>query len=236
VALQADVELGGTDQKFNLLMGRTMQRKMGMEEQVILMMPLLEGLDGVNKMSKSLDNYIGIDEPACEYVKGELTGMFKKVMSLPDELIERYYELLSRISLEELESLKEKLRNNTVDPRDAKKKLAVELSTRYHGEKEAENALREYERILEKKDVGSSNSAFPTMKISASGEEKANWLPKIMKKTGLASSTSEAMRLIRQGGVKLNESIVTDTNETLSRGEYIIKVGKRRFYKVLIDS
>ncbi len=109
VALKADVELGGTDQKFNLLMGRTLQRKMGMEEQVVLMMPLLEGLDGVNKMSKSLGNYIGISEPAVEFINGELTGMFKKVMSIPDELIERYFELLSRISIEELNSLKDGL-------------------------------------------------------------------------------------------------------------------------------
>src|SRR5512135_1846005 len=127
VALKSDVELGGTDQKFNLLMGRTVQRKMNMEEQVVLMMPLLEGLDGVNKMSKSLGNYIGIDEPAVEFISGELTGMFKKVMSVPDEVIERYYELLSRISVEELALLGQQLKDKLKDPRDAKKELAMEM-------------------------------------------------------------------------------------------------------------
>ena len=133
VALRADIELGGTDQKFNLLMGRSMQKARGMEEQVVLMMPLLEGLDGVNKMSKSLGNYIGIDEPAFEYINGELTGMFKKIMSIPPKLVVRYYELLSRISLEELEELKKALNEGTDDRPGRKKDLAVELVTRYHG-------------------------------------------------------------------------------------------------------
>src|SRR5512135_1001879 len=127
VALRSDVELGGTDQKFNLLMGRTVQRKMNMEEQVVLMMPLLEGLDGVNKMSKSLGNYIGIDEPAVEFISGELTGMFKKVMSVPDEVIERYYELLSRITVGERAVWKQQLKDRKKDPRDAKKELAMEM-------------------------------------------------------------------------------------------------------------
>src|SRR5512139_148431 len=117
VALKSDVELGGTDQKFNLLMGRTVQRKMGMEEQVVVMMPLLEGLDGVNKMSKSLGNYIGISEPALEFVNGELTGMFKKVMSVPPGMVARYYELLSRVSVGEFASLREKLKSREKDPR-----------------------------------------------------------------------------------------------------------------------
>lgn len=234
VALKADVELGGTDQKFNLLMGRTMQRRMGMEEQVVLMMPLLEGLDGVNKMSKSLNNYIGIDEPAFEYVDGELAGMFKKVMSVPDELIERYYELLSRISLEELARLRAGLKNNSMDPRDAKKELALELVTRYHGEKEARTARNEYELILEQKHIESAETLLPSIEISASGGEKAGWLPQVMKVTGLAKSTSEAMRLIEQGGVKLNERTVNDPGTNLSLGEHLLKVGKRRFYKVKI--
>lgn len=234
VAMKADIELGGTDQTFNLLMGRNMQRKMGMEEQVVLMMPLLEGLDGVNKMSKSLGNYIGITEDAVEFVGGEMAGMFKKVMSVPDELIERYYELLSRISLEEFVALREGLRNGSKDPRDAKKELATELVARYHGGEEAKRAETEYELIIEKKAAGSLGAAIPVITISASAKS-ANWLPHIMKETGLAKSTSEAVRLIKQGGVKVDDKTVADPETTLpAGGEYLIKVGKRRFYKVTI--
>ncbi len=234
VAMKAYIELGGTDQTFNLLMGRNMQRKMGMEEQVVLMMPLLEGLDGVNKMSKSLGNYIGITEDAVEFVGGEMAGMFKKVMSVPDELIERYYELLSRISLEEFVALREGLRNGSKDPRDAKKELATELVARYHGDEEAKRAETEYELIIEKKAAGSLGAAIPVITISASAKS-ANWLPHIMKETGLAKSTSEAVRLIKQGGVKVDDKTVADPETTLpAGGEYLIKVGKRRFYKVTI--
>jgi tyrosyl-tRNA synthetase len=235
VALKADLELGGTDQTFNLLMGRNMQRKNGMEEQVVLMMPLLEGLDGVNKMSKSMGNYIGITEPAVEFLNGELAGMFKKMMSVPDGLIERYYELLSRIALEELAALGEGLRNGSTDPRDAKKELAMELVTRYHGAEEAKKAKAEYELIIEKKMGGAPEAALPSITISSS-VKSANWLPHIMKETGLAKSTSEAIRLIKQGGVKVDEKAVTDPETKLPAGsEYLIKVGKRRFYKVTIE-
>ncbi|MDH4232781.1 MAG: tyrosine--tRNA ligase [Nitrospirota bacterium] len=233
VALQADVELGGTDQKFNLLMGRSMQKAKGMEEQVLIMMPLLEGLDGVNKMSKSLNNYIGIDEPAFEYVNGELTGMFKKVMSIPDSLIERYYELLSRISLEELRALLEGLKNESVDPRDAKKKLALEIVTRYHGAEEAENGEKKYHAVFEEKKLGDEVS-LPSVEIDPDSAPNASWLPRIMKDTGLAKGSGEAMRLIRQGGVKINDVTVTDPDTRLQKGEHIIKVGKRRFYKVIV--
>ncbi|PKL51571.1 MAG: tyrosine--tRNA ligase [Nitrospira bacterium HGW-Nitrospira-1] len=233
VALKADVELGGTDQKFNLLMGRTMQRKLGMEEQVVLMMPLLEGLDGVNKMSKSLGNYIGIDEPAFEYIKGELTGMFKKVMSIPDSLIERYYELLSRISLEEFKSLQAGLKDKSIDPRDAKKKLAMEIVVRYHGSEEAENAGNKYHTVFEEKKISDEDS-LPSVEIAHDSAPNATWLPLIMKDTGLAKGSSEAMRLIRQGGVKVNDATVTDPDTRLQHGEHIIKVGKRRFYKVIV--
>ena len=234
VALRADVELGGTDQTFNLLMGRNMQRKTGMEEQVVLMMPLLEGLDGVNKMSKSLGNYIGITEPAVEFVNGELAGMFKKVMSVPDELIDRYFELLSRIPLEDFTALREGLRDGSKDPREAKKELAMELVARYHGAEEAKKARAEYEQIIEKKATGSLDT-LPVITISSS-DKSANWLPHIMKETGLAKSTSEAIRLIKQGGVKVDDKAVTDPETRLSAGgEYLIKVGKRRFYKVTIE-
>lgn len=235
VALRADVELGGTDQKFNLLMGRTVQRKMDTEEQVVIMMPLLEGLDGVNKMSKSLGNYIGIDEPAVEFVNGELTGMFKKVMSLPDELIERYYELLSRISVEEFASLREKLKSREKDPRDAKKELAMEIVTRYHGPDEAQRAFKEYEK-LQTKEIPDDIPEMIVAVGDADDEAKAriSWLPQVMKETGLAKSTGEAIRLIKQGGVKVNDTVVIDPDTRLPKGEHIIKVGKRRFYKVLV--
>jgi tyrosyl-tRNA synthetase len=240
VALKADLELGGTDQTFNLLMGRNMQRKMGMEEQVVLMMPLLEGLDGVNKMSKSLGNYIGITEPAVEFVNGELTGMFKKVMSVPDELIERYYELLSRISLEEFAALRGGLRDGSKDPRDAKKELAMELVTRYHGQEEAERGRREYDKLQTKEvpeDIPTKVYSFESGGGAADTTfvKKATWLPQIMKDTGLVNSTSEAIRLIKQGGVKVNDGVVIDPESRLSQGEYVIRVGKRRFYKVVIQ-
>ncbi|RPI37636.1 MAG: tyrosine--tRNA ligase [Nitrospiraceae bacterium] len=233
VALRADIELGGTDQKFNLLMGRSIQKAKGMAEQVVLMMPLLEGLDGVNKMSKSLGNYIGIDEPAFEYVNGELAGMFKKVMSTPDSLIERYYELLSRISLEELRALLEGLKNNSVDPRDAKKKLALEIVARYHGKEDAENAEKKYHAVFEEKKLGDEVN-LPSVEIDPGSTPNAAWLPQIMKETGLAKGSGEAMRLIKQGGVKVNDITVNDPDTRLQQGEHIIKVGKRRFYKVIV--
>jgi len=233
VALQSDIELGGTDQKFNLLMGRTMQRKMEMEEQVVLMMPLLEGLDGVNKMSKSLGNYIGIEEPAFQYVNGELTGMFKKVMSIPDSMIQRYYELLSHISLEEFDALKEGLEQHSIDPRDAKKRLATEIVTRYHGAEEAVSAENKYRAVLEEKKLVDEDS-LPSVEITQNSAQHATWLPQIMKLTGLAKGSGEAIRLIRQGGVKVNDIAVDDPDMQLHQGEHIIKVGKRRFYKVII--
>jgi tyrosyl-tRNA synthetase len=233
VALRADIELGGTDQKFNLLMGRSMQKARGLEEQVVLMMPLLEGLDGVNKMSKSLGNYIGIDEPAFEYVSGELTGMFKKIMSIPDTMIERYFELLSRISLEEFKTLQAGLKDRSLDPRDAKKQLAMEIVTRYHGAAEAENALEKYHSVFEEKKIGASEG-LPSLEIATDNAPNATWLPQIMKDTGLAKGSGEAIRLIKQGGVKINDTTVTDHEIRLQQGEHIIKVGKRRFYKVII--
>ncbi|MEW6108011.1 MAG: tyrosine--tRNA ligase [Nitrospirota bacterium] len=234
VALRSDIELGGTDQKFNLLMGRSMQKAMGVEEQAVIMMPLLEGLDGINKMSKSLGNYIGVDEPAFEYVNGELTGMFKKIMGLPDELIERYYELLSRISGEEFGLLKEGLKNKTKDPRDAKKELAMEIVTRYHGLEKAEEAMHKYHLAFEMKDIETSELNLPSVEIEVTGDTNADWLPQIMKNTGLAKSTSEAIRLIRQGGVKVNDSVVKTPDTKLPRGGHIIKVGKRRFFRVIV--
>lgn len=233
VALQADVELGGTDQKFNLLMGRSMQKAMGMEEQVVLMMPLLEGLDGVNKMSKSLGNYIGINEPAFEYTNGELTGMFKKVMSIPDSMIERYFELISQISIADFDLLKQGLANQTRDPRDVKKELAMELVTRYHGTEAAERARKEYVDFLENKKVNLDSIATVEIRISAA--ERNNWLPQVMKENGLAKSSGEAIRLIKQRGVKLNDQVVETPDAVLSEGEHIIRIGKNRILRVIVS-
>jgi len=230
VAMKADVELGGTDQKFNLLMGRTMQRKLDMEEQVVIMLPLLEGLDGVQKMSKSLGNYIGIDEPAVEYVNGEFTGMFKKVMDVPDDLLYRYFELLSRVSVEELGELKNSLETKRRDPREIKKQLAMELVSRYHGEEAAEHALESFKKVFEEKTLDD----VPSFDIVAKDGERDHWLPQVMKTTGLATGTSDAMRLIKGGGVKLNGEVVSDPQMYLGKGEYLVQVGKRKFYKVKV--
>jgi tyrosyl-tRNA synthetase len=206
-----------------------------MEEQVVIMMPLLEGLDGVNKMSKSLGNYVGINEPAVEFVNGELTGMFKKIMSVPDELLGRYFELLSRKPLDELKTLMSEIKSGKRDPREAKKTLAMELVTRYQGAEEAGKARNEYEAIIERKIFGSLDATLPKEILSASERSNVNWLPQVMKETGLTTSTSEAIRLIKQGGVKLDDAVVTDPKTLLDlEREYLIKVGKKKFYKVYI--
>ncbi|MEW6584831.1 MAG: tyrosine--tRNA ligase [Nitrospirota bacterium] len=220
VYLKADVELGGTDQKFNILMGRTLQRKMGVPEQAVVLLPLLEGLDGVQKMSKSLGNYIGIDEAPKD--------MYGKIMSINDELMLRYYELLSHISLEELNSLKAGLRNGSIHPKKAKEDLAVEIVGRYWGVGMGSHAKEEFEHVFKQK-------GLPDEVPVATILMEHNWLPQIMKDTGLAKSTSEAIRLIKQGGVKVNEKTVADSDTRLQRGEYIIKVGKRRFCKAIVE-
>ncbi len=219
VVLEADVELGGTDQKFNLLVGRELQKAFGQKPQVLIMMPLLEGTDGVKKMSKSLGNYIGITEVPKE--------MFGKLMSISDELMLRYYELLSHISGEELEDLKEGIRSGRINPRDAKMKLATEIVQRYWGKEEAEKAREEFERVFSKRQ---SPEEIPEVTLRWDGEEI--WLPQILKETGLCQSTSEAIRLIRQGGVSVNGERVTAVETRLGPGEYLIRVGKRRFLRI----
>jgi tyrosyl-tRNA synthetase len=237
VYLRSDIELGGTDQKFNILMGRTMQRKMGVEEQVVILMPLLEGLDGVNKMSKSLGNYIGITEPPKE--------MYGKIMSISDKLMFRYYELLSHISIEELNALKEGLQTEEIHPKHAKENLALEIVERYWGKDEAIKTKEEFERVFKDKGMpddipvriisGSGYLTVPSSKVSGAGGPNMNWLPQVLKDTGLAKSTSEAIRLIKQGGVKLNGSTVTDPDMMLQLGEHLIQVGRRRFHKVIME-
>ena len=219
VVLQADVELGGTDQKFNLIVGRELQKEYGQEPQCIVLMPLLEGLDGVKKMSKSLGNYIGITEPPKE--------MYGKIMSISDKLMLRYYELLSHISLEELSSLKEEIKKGAVHPKHAKENLALEIVERYWSKEEAFRVKEEFEHIFQQKGLPDEIPAF-----DLTWEEKEMWVPKIMKLSGLTSSTGEAMRLIKQGGVTVNEHKVDDTDAKLPAGSYLFKVGKRKFLRV----
>ncbi|OHE60122.1 MAG: tyrosine--tRNA ligase [Thermodesulfovibrio sp. RBG_19FT_COMBO_42_12] len=231
VALQADVELGGTDQKFNLIVGRELQKEHGQEPQCLILMPLLEGLDGVKKMSKSLGNYIGITEPAFKIDKntGEATGMFPKIMKIPLKLILRYYELISHISVEELNALKKQEQEGPFDDLKAKENLALEIVERYWSKEEVMKAKEEFNRLLTKKALPDE---IPMVEIKWDAKEM--WVPKIMKRSGLTDSTSEAIRLIKQGGVRLNDSTVTDPDTNLTKGEHIIKVGKRKFYKIII--
>ncbi|MGD0883806.1 MAG: tyrosine--tRNA ligase [Thermodesulfovibrionales bacterium] len=218
VVLRADVELGGTDQRFNLLVGREIQREYGQASQCLVLMPLLEGTDGVKKMSKSLGNYIGIDEPHGE--------MFGKVMSISDDLMLRYYELLSRKSMEELTALRQGLTDGTIHPKKAKEDLASEIVERYWGKDAALQAKKGFEHIFKDKELPED---IPEITLTA-----VSWLPQVMRDTGLVKGTSEAIRLIQQGGVKIDNETVTDSEIKLRAGEHIIKVGKRRFYKVTI--
>jgi tyrosyl-tRNA synthetase len=220
VALNADVELGGNDQRFNLLMGREIQKEYGQEPQCLVLMPLLEGTDGVKKMSKSLDNYIGIDESPAD--------MYGKTMSITDELMLKYYELLSRITIDELDKMKQDMEQGRVHPKAAKEHLAFEIVERYWGRAEAEKAKKEFDEVFKKKGLPDD---IPEKKLK--WMDDTMWIAAIMKDTGLAKSTGEAMRLIKQGGVSVNEQKVSDTKEQLIKGEYLFKVGKRKFMKVI---
>ena len=206
VHLKADVELGGTDQKFNILMGRTLQRKFGVEEQAVVLMPLLEGLDGANKMSKSLGNYIGITEPPKD--------IFGKVMSINDTLMLRYYELLSHISIDELSALKKGIEKGTVHPKTAKENLALEIVERYWGKDAALKAKEEFGHIF--KDKGMPDE-IPVFELK--WEEDEMWIPKIMKDispTG-STSTSAAIRLIKQGGLMIDGKKCDNPDKKLKR-------------------
>ncbi len=220
VALKADIELGGTDQKFNLLVGRELQRDYGQEQQVVITMPLLEGTDGVQKMSKSLGNYIGITEPPKE--------MFGKIMSISDELMMRYYELLSDITVDELEGLKKGIKDGSVHPMELKKRLAREIIQRYHSEMDASDAQREFEKVFSQRELPGD---MPVVKLKWDGDEL--WLPRIISTAVPPTSNSEARRLIKEGAVTVNGERVTDIEKKLKRAEYIIKVGKKRFVKVV---
>jgi len=221
VALQADVELGGTDQKFNLLVGRELQRHYGQEPQCILTLPLLEGLDGVNKMSKSLDNYVGITEAPAE--------MFGKLMSISDELMWRYYELLSFRPLDEIARLKRECADGR-NPRDAKVELAQEIVARFHSRQAAELALTEFESRFRDHAMPES---MPEVTLHSGGKGLA--LPQLCKQAGLTASTSEAMRLIEQRGLKLDGEVVSDKSLVVAPGTtVVVQAGKRKFARVTI--
>lgn len=219
VVLQSDVELGGTDQRFNLLMGRELQEKDGQEPQVLVIMPLLEGTDGIKKMSKSLGNYIGISEPAKD--------IYGKILSISDELMVKYYELLSHISVDELAKLKEGLKDGSVHPKKAKENLALEIAERYHSKDEALKAKEEFDSIF--KDHGVPDDV-PVYTLE---DDKDFWLPKVLKDSGSVKSTGEAIRLMQQGGVKVDDEKFDDPDKKLPAGEYLLKVGKRRFLKIV---
>ena len=221
VMMKTDVELGGTDQKFNLLVGRELQKEYGQEPQCIVMMPLLEGLDGVQKMSKSLGNYIGISEPARE--------IFGKVMSVTDVLMLRYYELVSAVSLPELEKIKQDIASGSLHPMEAKKRLAAELADRFCGTGEGAKARLEFEKVFSKKDLPDD---IPAVEIAWEGGTMK--LAKIMALARVAASNSEAKRLIQQGGVEIDQKPVKDENAELpATAAFILRVGKKRFIRVI---
>ncbi|GAB6058913.1 tyrosine--tRNA ligase [Desulfonatronum parangueonense] len=221
VALRADVEMGGTDQKFNLLMGRTLQRNYAQEPQVILTVPILEGLDGVQKMSKSLGNYIGIEEPPGD--------MFGKLMSVSDQLMWRYYELLSDLSLDRISALREDVEQGRLHPKQAKVGLALELTTRFHGAQQAREAQEGFERVFAKKENPDDMDLFH----AAGGPESR--LLAIMDAAGLCPSRAEAKRLCRQGACTVNGEKIHDPEQVLEAGEHVLKVGKKRFLRVIVQ-
>ena len=221
VALQADVELGGTDQKFNLLVGRELQRAHEQEPQVVITVPILEGLDGTNKMSKSLGNYVGIDEAPDE--------MFGKIMSISDDLMWRWFDLLSFKSSEEIQAAKDQQADG-MNPRDIKISLAKEIISRFHDEDAADNAEHNFLNQFQKKNIPENIE-----ELSLEWEEPSILLPNLLKESGMTESTSEAIRMIKQGGVRINEEKIIDPKHSVSKGEACIyQVGKRKFKKITL--
>lgn len=219
VAMNTDIEMGGTDQKFNLLMGRTLQKAYNCKkQQAVLMMPILEGLDGVQKMSKSLGNYIGVTDEAFD--------MFGKVLSISDELMWRYFELLSSKSLKEIEELRNAVETKEVHPKDAKDMLAVEIVDRYHGEGEGEKAKQEFKKVFAKKDIPTEMDEYSF--------DADSWICQVLVDSNLVNSTSQARRDVKAGAVKINQQKVTDDKLNLEKGEYILQKGKKNFAKILI--
>jgi tyrosyl-tRNA synthetase len=220
VAMQADVELGGTDQLFNVLMGRDLQRSWGMEPQIVLTMPLLEGLDGVNKMSKSLGNYIGISESA--------DNIYGKVLSISDTLMFRYYSLLSDLSTAEIADLKAKVEEGSLHPKEVKKQLARELTARFHDQAAALAAEENFAKVFQKGGVPDDLAVYHCPAAQPLP------LPQLLLEAGLVTTTSEGRRMISQGAVTMDGERADDVNQLVApQGEILFKVGKRRFCKVV---
>ncbi len=227
VAMKADVELGGTDQKFNLLVGRELQRSYGQEPQCIITLPILEGLDGVQKMSKSLDNYIGIEESAKD--------IFGKTMRVSDDLMLKYYELLTDLSVDEISELKRKIKTKEANPRDVKVRLAKILVARFHDEAAAIAADQEFTRIFSNKGLPDEMPEFTIASTKLATEID---IPSFLKEYDLVPSTSEARRLIQGGGVEVNSAKVTAIKQKFdvkSGGELIVKVGKKKFARFKVN-
>ncbi|HRG63036.1 MAG TPA: tyrosine--tRNA ligase [Burkholderiales bacterium] len=222
VAMQADIELGGTDQRFNLLMGRELQKQYGQSTQVLIMLPLLVGLDGVNKMSKSLGNYIGIAESPTE--------IFGKVMSVSDELMWSYFDLVSLLSSDEIALLKQQVENGE-NPRNIKVKLAMELVARFHDQSAAEMALADFETKFKRNEIPTDLELQELVLESAT-----IGLGVLLKQASLVASTSEGARMIEQGGVKIDGEKVADKNHQLAKGDtFVVQVGKRKFAKLKLS-
>lgn len=217
IALEADIELGGTDQRFNLLMGRSLQREFGMESQIVIMMPLIEGLDGKEKMSKSLGNYIGIDE--------EAGIMYQKSMEIPDELIIKYYNLVTDVHPDEVNKIESQLKEGSVNPRDIKMNLAREIVTLYHGEESAREAEERFKSVFQK---GQIPEDIQTIQVKEDGFD----LIEVLVSNEIVKSKSEVRRLASQGGVKVNGEKVEDLSTIVKESELVVQIGKKKFVKI----
>ena len=217
IALEADIELGGTDQRFNLLMGRSLQREFGMESQIVIMMPLIEGLDGKEKMSKSLGNYIGIDE--------EAGIMYQKSMEIPDELIIKYYNLVTDVHPDEVNKIESQLKEGSVNPRDIKMNLAREIVTLYHGEESAKEAEERFKSVFQK---GQIPEDIQTIQVKEDGFD----LIEVLVSNEIVKSKSEVRRLASQGGVKVNGEKVEDLSTIVKESELVVQIGKKKFVKI----
>ena len=226
VVLEADVELGGTDQRFNILTGRDLQQQFGQEPQIAMFMPLLVGLDGVQKMSKSLGNYVGITEPPND--------MFGKIMSIPDNLMSQYFELCTDVPMPEIRGIESGLASGKLHPMDMKKRLAREIVAIYHGAEAAAEAQAEFERVFSARELPSE---IPSSRILISDLQNGRiWAPRLLTMTGTAASNSEARRLIAGGAVSLDGQKVTDPNAEVEVKEgQVLKVGKLRFARIHLE-
>lgn len=219
-AIEADIEFGGTDQRFNLLSGRNLQKEIGEEPQIVIMMPLIEGLDGKNKMSKTLGNYIGIYESA--------KSKYQKVMEIPDELIVKYYTLLTDVDDEKIKGVEAKLKDKNVNPRDIKMDLAREIVSLYHTEEEVEQAEERFKMIFQ---MGQKPKDIDTVNVS---KEDFDLISTVVDK-GLVSSKSEFRRLLLQGGIKINDKKITMEKDLPKEGEIVVQVGKKKFMKIIVS-